>query len=101
MNILGISSYAHEASAAIISDGKLIVLVEEERLNREKHTWKFPKNAIRSCLQQAKLSIKDIDHFTFFWDPFKELTGNLAHFINFFPESVNLFKSSSGISNLI
>lgn len=96
MNILGLSGYAHEASAALIVDGKVVFMVEEERLNREKHTWKFPKNAIASCLKDAHLTIQDIDYFTFFWVPSKELTGNLTHFIKYFPESLNLFKATSG-----
>jgi carbamoyltransferase len=100
MKILGLSSYSHEASAALIVDGQLVSFVEEERINREKHTWKFPKNAITACLKEAKLSIRDIDHFTFFWVPSKELTGNLLHFAKFFPESINLFKASSGSDDL-
>jgi carbamoyltransferase len=95
MNILGLSGYAHDASAALLVDGKLVSMVEEERLNREKHTWKFPKNAISSCLKEAKLNIEDIDYFTFFWMPSKELTGNLIHFVKYFPDSVNLLKATS------
>ncbi len=100
MNILGISSYSHEASAALLVDGQLISVVEEERLNREKHTWKFPKKAIVECLKEANLSIHDIDHFTFFWVPSKELTGNLIHFVKYFPESINLFRAKSGSEDL-
>lgn len=96
MNILGISGYSHDSSAALMVDGQIVSVIEEERLNREKHTWKFPKNAIRACLKDAKLSIQDIDHFTFFWVPSKELTGNLFHFLRYFPESINLFKATSG-----
>jgi carbamoyltransferase len=96
MNILGISSFAHEAACALIVDGVLIAVVEEERLNREKHTWKFPKKAIESCLKIGKLSINDINAYTFFWQPNKELTGNLLHVLKFFPESLNLLRSTSG-----
>ncbi len=100
MNILGISSYAHEASAALIVDGHIVSLIEEERLNREKHTWKFPRQAIAMCLKEAKLTLQDIDHFTFFWVPSKEFSGNLSHFIKYLPESLNLFKTSSGSEDL-
>lgn len=96
MNILGISSFAHEAACALIKDGLLVAVVEQERLNREKHTWKFPKEAIQSCLDIGQISIEDVDHFTFFWQPNKEFTGNLFHVLKFLPQSLNLLKSTSG-----
>ena len=46
MYILGLSSYSHEASCSLIKDGKICFVIEEERLNREKHTWKYPGLAI-------------------------------------------------------
>ena len=61
MYILGISGYSHESSAALLKDGQVQVLLEEERLNREKHTWKYPRNAIEQCLRCENLTIKDID----------------------------------------
>ncbi len=96
MYILGITSYAHEASCALIKDGQLRFLIEEERLNREKHTWKYPAQAIRECLLREGITITDVDHITFFWVPQKEVIGNIAHVIKYFPASLNLLKSTSG-----
>ena len=96
MYILGLSSYSHEASCSLIKDGQIKFVIEEERLNREKHTWKYPSNAIAQCLALEGITIKDIDHITFFWVPNRELVGNLAHFLEYFPQSLNLLKGSSG-----
>ncbi|MCR4338065.1 MAG: hypothetical protein NUV91_09710, partial [Candidatus Omnitrophica bacterium] len=96
MYILGLSSYAHEASCSLIKNGEIRVVLEEERLNREKHTWKFPKNAIAQCLKQEGITIHDIDHFTFFWVPYREITQNIGHILKFFPYSLNLLKAQSG-----
>ena len=96
MYILGLSSYSHESSAALIKDGEIRALVEEERLNREKHTWKFPKEAIEECLRIEGIGFQELDAVTFCWVPFKELTGNLAHVLRYFPESLNLLSAPSG-----
>ncbi|GAQ56452.1 carbamoyltransferase family protein [Streptomyces acidiscabies] len=51
----------HDAAAALVQDGVLIAAVEEERLNRIKHTTKFPGNAVRACLEIAGATPADID----------------------------------------
>lgn len=61
MIILGLNYYFHDSTACIVIDGKLIVAIEEERLNREKHTRLFPKLAIDKCLKIANLSYNNID----------------------------------------
>jgi carbamoyltransferase len=62
MIILGINAYHGDSSACIVVDGKLIAAVEEERFRRIKHWAGFPSEAIRYCLREAKVKIKDIDH---------------------------------------
>ncbi len=98
--ILGLSSYSHEAGCALVKDGVIRVILEEERFNREKHTWKFPRNAIAACLDYEGITINDIDHFTFFWVPFREVYGNLVHVLKYFPRSLNLLKAPSGSEDL-
>ncbi|WP_298555591.1 carbamoyltransferase C-terminal domain-containing protein [uncultured Algibacter sp.] len=62
MVILGLNYYFHDSTACIIKDGVLLAAIEEERLNRDKHTRKFPMLAIDRCLKIAKLEYDDIDH---------------------------------------
>ncbi len=62
MIILGLNYYFHDSTACIIKDGELIAAIEEERLNRDKHTRVFPKLAIDRCLKIADLLYSDIDH---------------------------------------
>ena len=70
MNILGISCYFHDASAALLSDGKLIAAAEEERFTRKKHDYEFPQNAIDFCLNASGISAADLDYVAFFEKPF-------------------------------
>ena len=100
MYILGITCYAHESTCSLIKNGEIICVVEEERLNREKHTWKYPKLAIQECLDIESITIHDVDHITYFWKPWKEITGNIFHILRYFPKSLNLLKSESGGNSL-
>ena len=62
MYVLGISCYYHDASAALIKDGKIIAAAEEERFTRKKHDTSFPVNAAKFCLEFAGITIDDIDY---------------------------------------
>ena len=57
MHILGINAYHGNASAALVSDGRLIAAVEEERFNRVKYAAGFPSAAIRYCLEAAGITL--------------------------------------------
>ena len=60
--VLGLNyTGGHDSSAAIMINGILISAHEEERFNLEKHTGKFPKQAILQCLKDAKIKKDDID----------------------------------------
>jgi carbamoyltransferase len=71
MKILGLSgAVSHDASAALVVDGKLVCAAEEERFIRDKHAKKkLPLEATRWCLQDAGLNPKDIDIVAFPFAP--------------------------------
>ncbi len=96
MNILGISAYAHESSACLLKEGRPVALVEEERFNRERHTAKFPHEAIRAVLEMGEIEAHAIDGITFFWKPWKEIVENVGHLLRFFPASLHLLAVPSG-----
>src|SRR5208337_3350936 len=50
-----------DAAAALVIDGKLVAAAEQERFSGKKHTGDFPIDAIRYCLNEAGLSIDEID----------------------------------------
>jgi carbamoyltransferase len=79
MNILGINAYHGNASAAIVCDGKLIAAVEEERFNRVKYAAGFPAAAIRYCLKEAGLALKDVDHVAVPRNPFARFATKLFY----------------------
>src|SRR6202795_4878083 len=79
MNILGINAYHGNASAAIVCDGRLVAAVEEERFNRVKYAAGFPAQAIRFCLKEAGLELKDIDHVAVPRNPYARLGRKLFY----------------------
>jgi carbamoyltransferase len=81
MYILGINAYHGNASAAIISDGRLIAAVEEERFNRVKYAAGFPSAAIRYCLNAAGITLSEVDHVAIPRNPWARLGTKLLYAI--------------------
>ncbi|MCG2632935.1 MULTISPECIES: carbamoyltransferase family protein [Bradyrhizobium] len=59
-------TFLHDGAAVMVRDGRVLAAVEEERLNRIKHSNKFPAQAIRYCLAAAGAQLKDIDRIAFY-----------------------------------
>jgi carbamoyltransferase len=51
----------HDSTAVLIDDGEIVTAIEEERLNRIKHTNCFPVLAIKHCLSSGGVGLKDLD----------------------------------------
>jgi carbamoyltransferase len=95
MHILGFDCYGHDAAAAIVRDGAMLGLVEEERFLRRKHVADFPGNAIRWCCDVAGIAPRDLDHVVYYWDPRLHRGHRVAHLLRYFPRSLGLIRSRS------
>ncbi len=86
MYTLGINAAYHDPAACLVEDGRVISAAEEERFTRIKHgkrpipfsTYELPFNAIDYCLKEAGITLRDIDHIGYSYDPFL-LLGKYAH----------------------
>jgi carbamoyltransferase len=67
--ILGISCFYHDSAACLVQDGSVLAAAQEERFSRKKHDPRFPKNAVRYCLEQANIAIQDLDYVVFYDKP--------------------------------
>lgn len=86
MITLGIKPFGHDASAAIVIDGKIIAASAEERFNREKHSAQFPSQAIRFTLQEADLDINQVNEICIVFDYWKLIRYlHIYGFFRFFP----------------
>ncbi|MBI3037324.1 carbamoyltransferase [Candidatus Woesearchaeota archaeon] len=91
MNILGISCFYHDSSAALLQDGKIVAAAQEERWTRKKHDISFPENAIRYCLQEAGITIGNVDAVGFYEKPLLKFERLLSSHIETFPKSYKVF----------
>jgi carbamoyltransferase len=57
-----------DAASALVIDGKLVAAAEQERFSGKKHTGDFPIDAIRFCLNEAGVSIGEIDELVHGFD---------------------------------
>jgi carbamoyltransferase len=64
MYILGVH-IGHDASAALLKDGKIIADVQEERFTRVKHYAGFPIKSISYCLDYAGITSEDLQVVAF------------------------------------
>ena len=72
-----------DSSASIIKDGKIVACIEEERFTRIKHApGVLPENSIKFCLQQAKISIKEVDYIVFAGATYTNMKQILSNFFN-------------------
>ncbi len=60
--------YSHDAAACVVNDGKTLAAVEEERLNRDKHTFRFPIHAVRASLDAAGLTPRAIERVAYYFE---------------------------------
>ena len=75
-------SQMHDSSACIARDGELLFAVAEERISRVKHDAGFPHNAIRACLDFAKVRADELDFICQGWPkPSKVFATDLKCFL--------------------
>lgn len=68
----------HDSAAVLLDDGHVVAAIEEERLNRIKHTNKSATNAIRFCLESYGVTLQDVDRIAYYGAE-KNLDGMLVH----------------------
>ena len=87
MYILGLNAYHGDSAACLIKDGKIINAIEEERIRRIKHWAGFPSEAIKFCLNDAGITISDLDFITIGRNPSahlgKKIFSSLKKLANF------------------
>jgi carbamoyltransferase len=89
--VLGISAYYHDSAAALVRDGAVVAAAQEERFSRVKHDAGFPAGAVRYCLDEAGVSLDDIDWIGFYDKPILTFDRLLETFIAFCPKGFGSF----------
>ncbi|HVE05791.1 MAG TPA: carbamoyltransferase C-terminal domain-containing protein [Paraburkholderia sp.] len=77
MYTLGINAVYHDSAAALLRDGVVLAAAEDERFTHVKHakrpvpfsTWQLPFDAIDYCLGAAGITLREVDHVAYSYDP--------------------------------
>jgi len=79
--ILGVNIGFHDASAALVKSGKLVTLIEQERVSRKKHAVaETPAKAVKQCIEEAGISFDDIAQVAIGWDLRETAMGKSRRF---------------------
>jgi len=90
--VLGISAFYHDSAAALVTDGRIVAAAQEERFTRKKNDSGFPRNAIQYCLEEADISLCDVDHVVFYEKPFLKFERLLETYLAFAPRGFRSFR---------
>ncbi len=88
MFILGISCFYHDSAACLVQDGNILAAAQEERFSRKKHDPRFPRHAVAHCLQEAGITIRDLDHLVYYDKPFLTFERLLMTYLTVAPRGL-------------
>ncbi|MBK8274356.1 MAG: carbamoyltransferase [Nitrospira sp.] len=91
MYILGISAYYHDSAACLVKDGMILAAAQEERFTRRKHDPGFPARAVRYCLAQAGIGVRDLKYMVFYDKPLVKFERLMETYVGFAPSGVQSF----------
>lgn len=89
--ILGISAFYHDSAACLVKDGQILAAAQEERFTRQKHDFGFPLHAIRYCLNEAGITVKDLSFIGYYEKPFIKFERLLLTYLAYAPRGVVSF----------
>lgn len=83
MITLGINAAYHDSAASLVVDGMVVAAAEEERFTGIKHgkrpipfsAYELPFHAIDYCLREGGITIAEVDHVAYSFDPHLLLNG--------------------------
>jgi predicted NodU family carbamoyl transferase len=93
MRIVGLSAFYHDSAAALIEDGRIVAAAQEERFTRRKHDARFPARALAYCLEEAGVTLDDVDYVAFYDKPFLKFERLLETYVAFAPRGLAPFRS--------
>lgn len=77
MIVLGLSALYHDSACALMVDGELVNAAQEERFTRRRFDSGMPVRAVRACLRDAGVGMRDIDHVAYYENPVSKLGRQL------------------------
>lgn len=95
MRILGLVGATHDSGLAILDDGRIELVLEEERFDREKRTKAFPRRAMIAALGEGAERLDAIDVITTPWDVARLRRSFMGAVLRRFPLSLAFLSERS------
>jgi carbamoyltransferase len=95
VRILGLVSCTHDSGLALLSGGVPELVLEEERLNRIKHTKDFPRLSLEAAFGKGLPGLADVDVITTPWDISKLRRSFARAVLGRLPGSLSLISERS------
>jgi carbamoyltransferase len=92
--VLGISAYYHDSAAALVAGGVPVAAAQEERFTRRRYDPSFPAHAVRYCLREAGIGLRDVSAIAYYEDPGLKFRRVLATFAGDSPGGFETFRAS-------
>ena len=92
--ILGVSAFYHDSAATLVREGEIVAAAQEERFTRVKHDRDFPIHAVRYCLREAGIAIKDLDRVIYYDKPLLTFDRLLETYLAFAPAGFRSFRAA-------
>lgn len=89
--VVGVSCFYHDSAVALIHDGKIVSAVQEERFTRVKGDSGFPENGLKYVLDQAGITLAEVDFVAFYDKPFLKFERLLETYVAFAPRGLLSF----------
>ena len=89
--VLGVSAYYHDSAAALLQGGRIVAAAQEERFSRKKHDARFPTHAVRYCLREAGLTLRDVGHVVFYDKPLVKFERLIETYLSYAPQGFPSF----------
>ncbi|WP_460019652.1 carbamoyltransferase family protein [Magnetospira thiophila] len=89
--MLGISAFYHDSAAALVRDGDIVAAAQEERFTRQKHDQGFPGRAVAYCLDEAGITLDQVDYVCFYDKPLLTFNRLLETYLAYAPRGLPSF----------
>ena len=91
MRILGLSAFYHDSAAVLVEEGRIVAAAQEERFTRKKHDAGYPHHAVAYCLDEAGVTLDEVDRVAFYDKPFLKFERLLETYVAFAPRGFRSF----------
>lgn len=92
---LGLSFGYHDSAACLLSNGRILAAIQEERLSRVKADSRFPFLAIQEVLRISNIALNQVDDIVFYEKPFLKFERIIKDVATNFPHGLDYFINAS------